>query len=481
MSVSTGTPPRSWPRSRPRSHDGMDVINLSIGEPEVEPSRDLVARALDARRRRRRDPRRRGRERLRRLRPRLALLAGDVRGAITVAAVTTPDAAAARRLAEFSSSGPTPLSLRLKPDVSAPGVSILSSVPGGWEAMSGTSMATPQIAGAAALLRERHPDWPVATIKAALIETGTPSTSAASRRLRREAAVVSPTRSKADVPARPRIARVGLVRARPRRLTATARVTLADAGGGAGVWDVAVEHRRDPRREPRGADACRHPGSARPHRDATAAAADGDLSGFVRLTRGADVRRIPFWLHVSRPALGGEPRPDGHARPAHRQHEREAVARLPLPLPGGARRRRRLRHAAGPGAGVPRDADEARDELRRRHHAPRRAASRSSRASSSRETRTGSPATPRSRSTSIRTSSNSAIPCSRRVPCACSRARTTSSSTAPRRRGRELRLPLLARRHDAADAEAPASRGSDAAPRSSCGSRTRAPGSTRRR
>jgi hypothetical protein len=38
----------------------------------------------------------------------------------------------------------------------------------------------------------------------------------------------------------------------------------------------------------------------------TTSAVDGDLSGFVRLTRGADVRRIPFWLHVSRPALGGE-------------------------------------------------------------------------------------------------------------------------------------------------------------------------------
>jgi hypothetical protein len=37
-----------------------------------------------------------------------------------------------------------------------------------------------------------------------------------------------------------------------------------------------------------------------------ATATDGDLTGFVRLTRGTDVRRIPFWLHVSRSALGGE-------------------------------------------------------------------------------------------------------------------------------------------------------------------------------
>ena len=89
--------------------------------------------------------------------------------------------------------------------------------------------------------------------------------------------------------------------------TATAHVTLIDAGGGAGAWDVAVE----PIAAAPGASlavpaVASVPGTLDLTATTTPAAADGDLSGFVRLTRGTDVRRIPFWLHVSRPALGGE-------------------------------------------------------------------------------------------------------------------------------------------------------------------------------
>ena len=287
-------------------NDDMDVINLSIGEPEVEPTRDLVARAIDA-----------------------AAAAGVIpvtaagndyddygrgsvaspgtaAGAITVAAVTTPNAAGRSTLAGFSSAGPTAISLRLKPDVSAPGVSILSSVPGGWESMSGTSMATPQISGAAALLRERHPDWPVATIKAALIETGTT--------VEADGQPAPPTRgggglaapARADVPlllAAPASISFGLV---PPGQTATARVALSDAGGGAGPWDVAVETiAAAPGTSVTTPVTATVPGMLDVTAATTAAGADGDVSGFVRLTHGADVRRVPFWLHVSRPALAG--------------------------------------------------------------------------------------------------------------------------------------------------------------------------------
>src|SRR5207302_10380183 len=64
-----------------------------------------------------------------------------------------------------------------KPEVPAPGVGVLSSVPaaeGSWESDSGTSLAAPHVAGAAAVLKQRHPDWTVAEIKSALVTTGAP-------------------------------------------------------------------------------------------------------------------------------------------------------------------------------------------------------------------------------------------------------------------------------------------------------------------
>ena len=73
-------------------------------------------------------------------------------------------------LAGFSSKGPTPYDFRIKPDVTAPGVNILSSVLGGKYAFfQGTSMATPHTAGSAALLKALHPSWGPEEIKSALV------------------------------------------------------------------------------------------------------------------------------------------------------------------------------------------------------------------------------------------------------------------------------------------------------------------------
>lgn len=80
--------------------------------------------------------------------------------------------------ASFTSGGPTNGDSFLKPDIAAPGVSIASTGVGtGNKAavISGTSMASPHIAGVAALVREAHPDWSVEDIKAAITNSGSPA------------------------------------------------------------------------------------------------------------------------------------------------------------------------------------------------------------------------------------------------------------------------------------------------------------------
>jgi len=295
--------------------DGMDVINLSIGEAETEPTRDPIALALDGAAASGVVP---------------VVAAGndfEVFGhgsitspgssalAITVGAVTAPADGSVGTMASFSSVGPSPLSLRLKPDVVAPGVSILSSVPGGWGTMSGTSMATPQVAGAAALLRELHPDWTVAQLKAALVETGDDvwadddHTAPARPTFEGGGEVDLP---KADQPlffAAPSSLSFGLLR---EAADTTRTVSLTDAGtdltSGAGTWSVAVEQFG-----PAAGVAVTAPqtvgvpGQLPVTVTTSASAPERDVSGYVVLTKDGQTRRIPFWLRVTHPRLPGEP------------------------------------------------------------------------------------------------------------------------------------------------------------------------------
>ncbi|MGB7983388.1 MAG: S8 family serine peptidase [Candidatus Nanopelagicales bacterium] len=85
-------------------------------------------------------------------------------------------------MAIFSSRGPNPVAQDLiKPDVTAPGVQILAGNspfpdPGAvqgelFQAIAGTSMSSPMVAGLFALLKEEHPDWTAAMAKSALMTT----------------------------------------------------------------------------------------------------------------------------------------------------------------------------------------------------------------------------------------------------------------------------------------------------------------------
>jgi len=293
--------------------DGMNVINLSLGEPEIQPQRDLVVQAID-------DAAAAG------VVPVIAAgnefdssgrgsvgSPGSAPDAITVAASTEGgDGSPPDEVASFSSGGPTPVSLLMKPDVTAPGVDILSSLPmSQWASWSGTSMASPHVAGAAAVLMQRHPTWSVEQIKSALESTGdpvhVPGTTNEVPAMREGGGRIDLAR--ADNPllfTDPTGLTFGLVNV---GTTATQTLQVTDAGGGPAPWTVSIQSQSTLS----GATIVPSTPSVVAGSSvdltvtAAATATEGDATGFALLTRGTDVRRVPYWFGVEAPKLGTEP------------------------------------------------------------------------------------------------------------------------------------------------------------------------------
>ncbi|KQX61378.1 S8 family serine peptidase [Streptomyces sp. Root1310] len=153
------------------AESGADVVNMSLGDSYPTDGSDPMSQTVDA------------------LSARYGTLFVIAAGNAGPESISAPGAAASAltvaatdkqdRLASFSSTGPLAYSGGMKPDIAAPGVDITAArsqdmTDGGeglYRTISGTSMATPHVVGAAAILAQQHPDWTGAQLKEHLMST----------------------------------------------------------------------------------------------------------------------------------------------------------------------------------------------------------------------------------------------------------------------------------------------------------------------
>ncbi|MBP2327836.1 subtilisin family serine protease [Kibdelosporangium banguiense] len=165
---------------------GADIVNMSLGSRFPSDGTDVMSQAVNA---------------LSRQSDTLFVVAAGNSGpgATTVAAPAAADAAltvgavdSASVIAPFSSRGPRLGDGAVKPEITAPGVNVIAPRAKGtpigdvdpegpmgpindnYTALSGTSMAAPSVAGAAALVAQQHPGWDGERLKAALTSTASP-------------------------------------------------------------------------------------------------------------------------------------------------------------------------------------------------------------------------------------------------------------------------------------------------------------------
>ncbi len=186
-----------------------------------------------------------------------ARLAAELANGVNVtlsADTVVPHPERADRLADSSSRGPSQPNYRLKPDLSAPGTEIRSARAGsGFRpvVLDGTSMSCPHVAGAAALLRQAHPAWPVEDIKAALMNTAVglfdenhhpyPESKVGAGRLNVAAAVRTPVIARVDTQDGEVSVNFGLLELSLPH-TETRQIRLVNHGTKAVRFDVAVSN-----------------------------------------------------------------------------------------------------------------------------------------------------------------------------------------------------------------------------------------------
>jgi len=225
-------------------------------------------------------------------------------------------------ITSFSSAGPTDFGHLLKPDISAPGAQVLSSTlpefaGSPFAVFDGTSMATPHIAGSAALLLQLHPSWTPKQVKSALMSTAGPAFSDTSRTA--EASVLEegaglawlPTADNPLVFTDPQSLSFGELNVTGGAQSEQLQLMLSDAGGGDGTWTVDTHAQS----ASTGAAVNVQPlvtlgpgGSTSLSVTATASAGAvaGDDYGFVLLHHGSDTRRVPYDFTVGRPGLAAQ-------------------------------------------------------------------------------------------------------------------------------------------------------------------------------
>jgi minor extracellular serine protease Vpr len=222
----------------------------------------------------------------------------------------------------FSSAGLTAYGHLLKPDIGAPGGQILSATlafaGGPFAVFDGTSMAAPHVAGAAALLLQRHPGWAPGQVKSALVTTAAKAWADTARSV--EAPVLTAGAGLVDLVAAndPKLftspVSLSYSDLNVTRGSASSSLLLgvSDAGGGAGTWAIEVR----PQAQPSGVEIVvagaialapggelQIPVTARASGNATA----GEAYGFLILRRGETTRKVPYALLVTRPGLAGAP------------------------------------------------------------------------------------------------------------------------------------------------------------------------------